>query len=312
MTTTQRMLSTFDIKPTSPAAVASPDELMIDWGTLPETSTASIYVPSADAGSIAAKAASMYGSRVFAQIDAHTLRCPTRGVTYMPIPAGKENLAGLIDIDLPSAVRAGTKLTAIFTQLTRKSGSIQRRQRSDANVDRAEFALPPSKPQFYSYRVATGTFQLALELTPNAQTLRKVERNLSLLRWIYEAIPANNRWHPIFERYTSALAAQIHALGGDANAVLPSPSGVWTTGGERNGDREHFVGKIDGLIYDRFGDFEGFILETERGRTFEFFSRESHMELVARRAWWDRLRVTVTPEAADHFRARRLVLHPPE
>jgi hypothetical protein len=294
MSAMQRMLSTFDIKATSPSA-ESPDQLMIDWGTLPETATASIFLPSASAAGIAAEAASNAGDRVFTEIDAHTVGCPTRGVTYLPIPSGAENLAGLIDVSLPPTIPTGTKLTAVFTQITRKSGAVRRLIRGYEVVGGGAFRWQP-----FSYRAATGTFQLALEVVDSTETRRKVERNLTYLRSVYNAIPAINRWHPIFERYIGALAAQVNSLGGDGNAT-----------GSCGLDTAHIVGKIDGLIYDHFGDFVGFILETESGRRFEFFSREGHVFDVAKQAWCDRLRVTVTPEADDADRPRRLVLHPP-
>jgi hypothetical protein len=73
----------------------------------------------------------------------------------------------------------------------------------------------------------------------------------------------------------------------------------------------HCTGKITSLIFDRFGDFEGFALETDEGhRRFE--SRQRDVEILLERAWKERLRVTVIVER-DHPRhpVSILVLQPP-
>ena len=130
---------------------------------------------------------------------------------------------------------------------------------------------------------------------------------MSILRWIFESMPGDSRWWPIFERYLGALAAQINAMGGDADTIPPTRAafgaaeagskGQTRPGGDGAGGTEPYgpTGKIDGLVYDHFGDFEGFILVTEEGERHDFFSREQHMEEVVERAWAERLRVTVLP-----------------
>jgi hypothetical protein len=71
-----------------------------------------------------------------------------------------------------------------------------------------------------------------------------------------------------------------------------------------------FIGKVEGLVFDHFGDFEGFILETESGDRLHFYSREANLRTVIERAWAERLRITVVGENADERRPRRIVLHP--
>ena len=70
------------------------------------------------------------------------------------------------------------------------------------------------------------------------------------------------------------------------------------------------TGKIAGLIFDRFGDFEGFILdsrETER----KFFSRDVGIADIAERAWRERLRVTVWAESHESSHPLRILVHQP-
>ena len=64
---------------------------------------------------------------------------------------------------------------------------------------------------------------------------------------------------------------------------------------KRREERILFTGKIAGLIFDHFGDFEGFILDTEDGER-RLFSREKEIEELAERAWRERLRITVCVE----------------
>lgn len=71
-----------------------------------------------------------------------------------------------------------------------------------------------------------------------------------------------------------------------------------------------FTGKIAGLIFDRFGDFEGFVLDTEDGER-KFFSREKEMEELAERAWRERLRITVWAERDEPHRPLSIIVREP-
>jgi hypothetical protein len=63
-------------------------------------------------------------------------------------------------------------------------------------------------------------------------------------------------------------------------------------------------------MFDRFGDFEGFVLNTEDGER-RFHSREPDMMRLVERAWSERLRITVTVEADDRRHPRSLLVHQP-
>jgi hypothetical protein len=312
----QRILGTFDIKPTTTAIDAKPDELMIDWTTLPAGSTSSLYLPPVSAKDIRAMAAGMYGYQPFALVDAHTVGCDAQGVTYVPIPRALGNFAGLIDVVLPAKAQIGDKLTVAVSQLTNQSAEIPVIVNPFADVAMSR------RSRQVTWRKVTGAFQLALKVKPDNETRPVVERNLAILRWIFESIPRQSRWHPVFVRYLHALSNQVSGLGGDPAKIPASATGTWpgAPGLESGsghgskagigGSRRGLVGKIEGLIFDHFGDFEGFFLETESGERFPFFSREKNLEEVVERAWAARLRVTVIPEDKDERHPRRIVLHP--
>jgi hypothetical protein len=109
-------------------------------------------------------------------------------------------------------------------------------------------------------------------------------------------------------------------LGGHAAHVPPNflghphhkPEKEGSEGGEHHHRerREEHTGKISGLLFDHFGDFEGFILETDEGER-RYFSRETEVEGLAERTWSARLRITVIAEDENPGRPRRLIVRQP-
>ena len=116
---------TFDIKPTAltlPPSLA-PDEIMIDWGNLPTGTGAQIYLPGTSADSILTEANRLYTNHSLQRVDAHTLGCEARGITYVPIPPGVgANYAGLLSIQLPETVKRGPSFKVITRQITNAFG----------------------------------------------------------------------------------------------------------------------------------------------------------------------------------------------
>src|SRR5580704_17483592 len=176
MTSPRHILSTFDVKSASSPVGAEPDELMIDWTTLPTGSTASLYFPAAHADDILATAAGLYGYQPFAKLDAHTVGLRAQGIGYVPIPRAPGNLAGFVDVELPSRTRTGEKITVAVSQLTTQSATIR--------PDRAPQYVPIGKARGAStWRKVKGTFKLAPRVRSRRDALPILERNLSILRW---------------------------------------------------------------------------------------------------------------------------------
>jgi hypothetical protein len=129
--------------------------------------------------------------------------------------------------------------------------------------------------------------------------------------WIAEAIPSDNRWHAVFQRYLQEIGGRVTVFGGDPGQILPSPTGDGRKPpGPAPGDEGSFTGKISGLVFDHFGDFAGFVLETERGE-HKFHSREKEMEELAERAWRERLRITVRADRNEPHRPLWIIVHQP-
>jgi hypothetical protein len=178
-----------------------------------------------------------------------------------------------------------------------------------------EVALPVEGRQhdLVEWRRVLGTFQVSIPVQTRPMLLEAEERLLSVLRWIARSIPTRERWHPVFERYLAQVTDRVTALGGDPAQITPSSSGEdWRRLPPTPGrDTVCATGKIAGLIFDRYGDFEGFILDTEHGDR-RYTTRERDLAELAERAWRERLRVTVcTQRHSPHQPETIMILQPP-
>jgi hypothetical protein len=168
-------------------------------------------------------------------------------------------------------------------------------------------------PDLIEWRRVTGTFQVNIPVETKQILLGPEARLLSVLRWIARRIPHHDRWYPVFHRYLEQTAGRVSALGGDPTQILPSPSGDGRKPPEPKPEPEerlHFTGKIAGLVFDRFGDFEGFLLDTEDGER-SFHSREREIKELAERAWHERLRITVWAERDEPHRPLSIIVRQP-
>jgi hypothetical protein len=306
--------TTFDIKPTAASLPPgqTPDELMIDWGNVPAGSQASIYLPGTSADTILGMADKLYTLHGLSRSDAQTLTCKARGITYVPIPPGiGSNYAGLMTIDLPATVKQGQVFKVVTRQL--RNAFAKRPTPPPPPPSIAVHAVVTPKRDLIEWRRVVGTFQISIPVENKATLLGPEERLLSVLRWIAKRMPLTDRWYPIFQRYLDQVGGRVKALGGDPTTIEPSPSG---DGGRKPHppkgpeDRLCFTGKIAGLIFDRFGDFEGFLLDTEDGER-EFLSREKEIEELAERAWRERLRITVCAERHSPHRPECIIIREP-
>src|SRR5271157_526681 len=311
----RRALEPFEVRPT-PAKLAegeSPDELMIDWNNVPVGQTAEIYLPAADAAAVIAQAAKLYRVERLTRVDAHTIGCKTGGVSYIPLPKGAgdgANFVGLMSVNLPMGIRKGENFTVVVRQLTNVSG----REAPPNPRIAAKRQGGSSVSGKLHWRRVLGTFQINIPVSTKELLLPREEQRLSIFRWIGEAMPPQRRWYSVFQRYLEGIADRVRGLGGDPTEILPSPTG--------DGRKHHrpeepecekriaITGKITGLIFDHFGDFEGFLLGTEECE-HRFFSREKEMKELAERAWRERLRITVWAEREAPHRPLSIIVHIP-
>jgi hypothetical protein len=278
------------VKPTDVNAV-SPDEILVFWGNTPNGSDAQLYLPSMSASAILQLADQRYPAHRLRLVDANTIGCPAGGgATLVPLPQGSGLAAGLLWVDLPLGIKKGDNYTITVRQVTDGVAS------PPPIISRSAAAsLPPGS---FVWRRVSGAFLFSINISTKGQLLLPEERLLAVLRWMQTKTPPGKRWFPVLQRYIGAIAGRVQGFGGDPGNIPPSQSG--DVPGKFPPPKKlpppfeiSLTGKIESLVFDHFGDFEGFILETAGGGTHRFATREGPMLRLARKAWQRRIRVTV-------------------
>jgi Lysine-specific metallo-endopeptidase len=300
----RRIPNTFAIHPIGGPGrrIETPDELLIDWGGTPDGSVATLYIPEVDAEQIIALANRRHAIRPLGKVDAETLRFPASGLTYLPLPPGAAfGLTGLLAVDLPDTVRKGEVYTIVVRQLT------------DAMVEPPiEIQRTSSRPAasmrgLLRWRQVVGSYQITIPVRTKERILTRETRLLAVLKWILESLSPHDRWFPVFSRYVGMIADRVGALGGDPEDVVPSPTGAGGGSHHGHGRTLAFDGKVAGVVYDCFGDFEGFLLD---GCDVEvrFDAREPEIERLVRTAWRERIALTVTARPSTPHRPTSIIL----
>jgi hypothetical protein len=286
----RRMPHPFEIDP-YPADLPVADELMVLWGNTPAGSSASFYFPSLGAAQIVQLADELYGRHRLSVEDAHTIQCPAGGATFLPIPPVTARTSGLLTVDLPPGIKKGDSYTIGVRQLTR--GFLE-----PIIIERTGRSLRPraaKAPEVLEWRRASGAFQVSIVISTREQLLEPEERLLAWLRFLAGSLPTTSRWYLVWQRYLGQIAGRVSGFGGDPGKILPSPTGTVPHHHfpPPKDHRLEFTGKVVGLVHDRFGDFEGFLLLTEDGKEESFQSREHAIDRLVTRAWAERQVITV-------------------
>jgi hypothetical protein len=343
---THRIPQTFDLRPgqiviPKPGTLLDyPDELMIDWGQTPGGSVVHIYWPQLSALKVLELANRLYGTHLLSAADSNTIDCTvTSGVTYIPIPAGTtENIAGLLTVDLPTTVTVGQEFNIIVRRVStrrfqemerpriaaKKSTSIadtnsrgsdthgggtyssEGENREISETAEVSTAVVHKERMMRNWRYVTGTFQIKIPVTTPQVMLRPDEDALAIMKWRLQAMASSNRWYKVLERYISYLSARVRGLGGDPDTIPPSPDGAPVTDvGVK--DLLAYTGKVIEVIYDCYGDLEGFVLgDCCTPRLFK--TREWAIGDIVLRACKERLLVTVYVKRRDENCIKRIVI----
>ena len=225
--------------PAAPSSTASarlhPDELAIDWGSLPRDSLVSFYMPQVDAPEIVAAGGRRQGPANLRTSGSDTVIVKVSDVGFLPIPGPLDKtIAGLLSVQLPPGVSSGKSYNVVLRQVSGRT-----------------------------YKVL-GTTEFRIKVGKAAELLPKALHNLSVLRHVALAIPPSNRWFPVFARYLAELEDRVRAFGGDPDDAVPSPTGHPQGGKSPGGGDDKgegcFIGKVRRLLYDCFGNFEGFVI----------------------------------------------------
>lgn len=318
----------FDTRPSPPLVsppgqpVSLPDEIMIDWGNTPAGSTASIYWPQVSAADVIALANTSYSAHLLSAVDANTLQCSvTKGVTYIPIPpATGVNFAGLLTLDLPTTITNGQQFNILLRRVATRQAApppppiqIQAKRRSRPATKPAPESATATAAMQQTWRQVTGAFQVRIPVTTKQVMLAPEEDTLAVLKWRLEQTSPVYRWYPVLQRYVSLVAARVDGLGGNSADIPPSLSGYPGKGRHPipKPFDEHATGKVDAILYDRFGDFDGFLLRTLAGAERRFHGREPRIEELVRIAWEERWLITVEESRHDPGWPSAIILRHP-
>jgi len=277
------------------------DELVIRWNDIPRDTMASFYSPDWDAHAIVKFAATLRpGPQVLSVLDANTIGCPAGDITYIPIPGQvSKPIPGLVTLHLPLSVRAGQQFKVDVQQHSGLTFQRTRRGRSDATLAaRQDYNL--------SRRKVLGAFRMTVLVQTGPRLVSKLVRNLAVLRYIFPAIPAADSWRPVFERYIRQLGDQVSGLGVDP-AQVPASADDPGVPGHGHGDVHSVTGKVSEVMFNCFGNFEGFLLEG-CGEVHRFRSTEPAIGELALRACRDRLWVSVLVRDGREERICELII----
>lgn len=297
---THRIPQTFDTRP-SPLPVLQPngqlqnypDELMIDWGNTPAGSVATIYWPQVSAADVVQIASHLYPTHCLSAADRNTIRCTVTGeVTYIPIPDGPgQNFAGLFTVDLPNGVRAGN----VFTITVRRIISRLKPVTSKTTVGSGD------TKRLLNWRCIAGTFQVTIPVKDEEVLLQPEENTLAILKWRLENMSPVYRWYPVVQRYIAYISARVKGMGGNPGSISASQTGIIHQKGDASPRPAEFeyTGKVSTIVFDRFGDFEGFTLLTLQGHEHSFRGRERLVKELVQQAWRERILISVFVEAKE-------------
>jgi hypothetical protein len=324
-----RIPQTFDIRPSQPlvqlqgSLLNYPDELMIDWGNTPVGSIASIYWPQVNASDVLNLATELYANHELSSSDSHTIQCAvTKGVTYVPVPVGiDENFAGLITIELPTTVTQGQEFNIIVRKVTTRRITQQPPVNININslsltvahgapapakqVDSKKSKKPQleslavaadkssARQQLKNWRYVTGTFQIKIPVSVPENLLPAEQNTLAILKWRLQQMSPSNRWYPVLQRYIIYLSGRVDGMGGDAGKINPSPLGYWELPGKQVEPVVTHKGKVSRVIFDCYGEFEGFVLSECCDKKHTFRACDKGMQEIILRAFKERHHISL-------------------
>lgn len=331
---THRIPQTFDIRPSQQlmqiqgSLLNYPDELMIDWGNTPLDSIANIYWPQVNVADVLNLATQLYGTHLLSSAEANTIQCKvTKGVTYVPIPVGSgENFAGLLTIDLPTTIVEGEEFNIIIRRITTRrgqrqfvadklkvnaglhSGTESHKEAPNENPDNAPGEGPfNERVKFKNWRYVTGTFQVKIPVATAKTMLAPEQNTLAILKWRFQQMSPANRWYKVMQRYIVYLTARVNGLGGNADNVKPSPLGYWEIPPDKDEERCEFTGKICQVLFNCYGEFEGFILK-DCSKEHKFKSHEPLIGNLVMRACRERMKISVCVDKKDKDKIGKIIL----
>jgi hypothetical protein len=287
-----------------PVGGNSYDELVIRWNDIPPNTSASLYFPDWDADEILQLAASLRpGPRLLTKLHPNTIGCAARGTTYVPIPIRAPNpIPGLLTLQLPHTVRDKQQFRVDVQQ---HSGLTVDQHGEGESLSRK--GVRQVNDYNFSARRVLGAFRMTVVVTAGEPLVEKVVRNLAVLQFIQQAIPATDSWTQVFARYIEQFSDKLSGLGIDPGLIGPSQDDPGVPGRLHKPKAEAFTGKVSKVFFDCFGDFAGFVLTScETSRHFK--TTEKGIGELVLRACKDRLTLTVRVHCGHEERIGEIIV----
>ena len=174
------------------------DELMIDWGDLPEAAEARLFLPTVAPGDVVSLLNLRHAPlTVFAEAGA-MLRLRVGGITFVPLPpVPGDRLPGTLTITLPEGVRAPSRYAVDVMHL-----------RAGATV-------------------RNGGFRVEIAVTKGPELLRLATTKVIRLHEQLAGTPPGDRWRPVLERRLRTERSRARELAADGGVEWADPT-VWT------------------------------------------------------------------------------------
>ena len=170
-----------------------PDEILIEWGELPDGTTATLFLPDLEAEHILTTAKLRGVLPKFSIIDSHTLSLEVKGTTFLQLPtAQKQRQAGLLTITLPESVRVGQLYRVVVRQISHVA------------------------------RRVVGSFQLNIPVSLGSEIAIEESRWFAVLQHIASSLKESDRWYPVMLRYLDALRKRLKGFGVNPADIRPT------------------------------------------------------------------------------------------
>jgi hypothetical protein len=174
------------------------DELMIDWGDLPEEAEARLFLPTVAPEDVVSLRNLRHAPETVMAEAGATLRLRVGGVSFVPLPpVAGDRLPGTLTIKLPEGVRAPSRYVVDVTHL-----------RAGATV-------------------RNGGFRVEIAVTKGPELLRLAATKVIRLHEQLAGAPAGDRWRPVLERRLRTERSRARELAADAGVEWDDPT-VWT------------------------------------------------------------------------------------
>jgi hypothetical protein len=158
-----------------------------------------------------------------------------------------------------------------------------------------------------SWRYVIGTFQVKIPVRTAEVMLLPEENTLAIMKWRLQQTAPGNRWYPVLQRYVGYIADRVKGLGGNPDAIPPSPDGAPVRVPKPCENVVEYTGRVSEIVFDCYGDLEGFVLADCCG-THSFTTREKEIGKVVLRACKSRLTVSVFVPRTGPRRIQKVVL----